>query len=202
MEIGKHMIDTGNASAGQVCLSSYPAIIKEAIERAQGGDMFAPFRPYVLEALAGEYIKGSAYWLALTDQFKQANDRVPLNDLDRAMRTWVATTAAEPERAEINYSVVLGAALAAAEAGDDRAPFQHHVLEALVGVWVRDEDHLRDVGRAFERVNKHIFWGELKTAIEHQVFMMLGTPRAVEITWLANYEWDRPVGCSGESLSY
>lgn len=195
------IIGIGEPYAGQVCVSSYPALIEEAIVNAHNGDMFAPFRPRVLEALASEYIKGPTSWLAVTNRFKQANKSIPLNDLDRAMRNSVVTAEINDEHAH-NYSVVMGAALAAAEAGDERAPFQYWVLEAFVGLWVRDEKHPREVGRAFERANNLIVWCDLKAAIEARVFLMLGTPRACDITWLADYQWDRCVGDAGESFVY
>lgn len=200
MEIAKHMIDMGDASAEQVCLSGYAAIIEEAITRAQTGDMFAPFHPQVLEALAGEYRKGAATWFAVSQRFKQANNRVPLGDLDRAMRATVA--AEEGDEPFYNYSVVMGAALAAAKAGQDSAPFGHLVLDAFVGLWIRDESDPRDVGRAFERANNNIKWSDLEAAIQSRVFMMLGTPRAADIVSLADYSWDRPAEDSVELSVY
>lgn len=176
---------------------SYPALIREAFWNAHNGDMFAPFRPPVLEALAAEYRKGSVHWLAFSEWFKFANYRVPLNDLDRAMRAMHSTVEVNESgyyETEENYSVLIGAALAAAEAGDDFAPFERRVLEALISLWMRDEDHPRFVGRSFERANKKIRWSKLKRTIERTVFMLLGTPQAVGLTMLADYIWDRPAG--------
>lgn len=176
---------------------SYPELIREAFWSAHNGDMFAPFRPPVLEALAAEYRQGAAHWLAFSEWFKLANNRVPLNDLDRAMRAMHSTVEVDEYgyyETEENYSVLIGAALAAAEAGDDFAPFERQVLEALIALWMRDEDHPRLVGRLFERANKNIRWSKLKRTIEREVFMLLGTPRADGLTRLADYIWDRPAG--------
>lgn len=202
MQMFTTKMDLWDADGGQVCPSSYSALIEAAIANAKNGDMFAPFHPPVLAALADEYVKGSAYWLAVTNRFKQANRRVPLNDLDHAMRTMVAKVIVEPEHTELNYSVILGAALASARNGNARAPFHGHVIEALIALWIREENDPYEVGRAFERANQHISWDELKAVLHHEVIMRMGTPRATDITSLASYNWDRPVGDSGESFVY
>lgn len=192
-----HINDGEKANAGKGAFAGCDELVEDCIAEAQAGDMFAPFRPSVLAALAKEYLKGAAHWSAVSERFKLANNLVPLNDLDRAVRNSVAT--ALIDELGYNYSVVMGAALAAAEAGDDRAPFEHTVIDAFVALWVRDEDHPRKVGRTFEQANAHIFWYELKAAVERRALTMLGTPRAFDITWLAKYQWDRSVGAVGAS---
>ncbi|MCT6721724.1 hypothetical protein [Acidovorax sp. K2F] len=200
MEIAKHMFDTVAIGAGPWCPLENPDYIEEAISSARRGDMFAPFRPDVLKALVDEYCKGGEAWFAVSKRFRQANYRVPMNDLDRAMRALVETAASD--ESSNNYSVIIGAALAAAEAGDASAPFDRSVIEALVSLWIRDEFSARDVGRYFARANYKIEWSDLRAAIQREVMLMLGTSKAARIVKLADYKWDRRRDDSGECFTY
>ena len=200
MEIVKHMFDTVAIGAGPWCLLESPDFIEEAVLNARSGDMFAPFRPDVLEALVDEYCKGGEAWFAVSKRFGQANHRVPMNDLDRAMRALVETAACD--ESSNNYSVIIGAALAAAKAGDASAPFERSVIEALVSLWIHDKFSAREVGRSFARANDNIEWSDLSAAIQREVMLMLGTSKAARIVKLADYKWDRRRNDSGECFTY
>lgn len=178
----------------------YSAAIKKAIASAEAGNCFAPFEPRALKALAVEYVKGPFAWSRVCSRLMAANEYIALNDLDRAMRTLVPTGAGEDPYA--NLSVIVGEAMAAAEAGDARVARDWELLTALSAFRARGTIHYLDVLRRFEQANKSITVDSLNNAIISMVLDMLTTPKSCGLTSLIDYEWDRPVNGSAERLVY
>ncbi|WP_353367429.1 hypothetical protein [Acidovorax sp. FG27] len=180
--------------------SAYDSRIRKALSRTKDGAIFSAFHPAVLEALKGEYMSGPQDWFAVCARFQAADGAVPLNDLDRAMRTLIPTTAAHDTSP--NHSIVIGGAFAAAKAGDDRAPFAEPVLDAFVALQVFERGRLETLRRSFRRVNTQISLRDLDRAIDARFSALLNSEGPVGLSRLKAYQWLRPLTSPGELMSY
>lgn len=183
---------SGRSTNVRLVRRSRPAtLIKKALEQAKIGNVFAVFAPQVLDALALEYIKGPAAWQCVVEQFKGANKHIPMNELNKAMRNILAPS--EDRICYLNYAMILGEALAAAKAGDARAPYADLVLEAQIALQTREEDHPSNLRRSFKRANQNISLTELDDAIRDKLWWMWRlSPWAGDVQAAMNYVWDRP----------
>ena len=175
----------------------YPLEIKVALAEARAGCAFAPFDPKVLHALSATYKQSFDAWRQVRRKFKQANQRIPLHDLDRAMTALVPTRC----EAEVkpNYSVTIGKALAHAKAGCAKAPFAPNVIAALAKLRVSSPAEWKRLRLQFKGAHPRISLRRLEGAVRRALSIrnIDGLHQPINA-----YVFDREDSQEGEMVKY